>query len=356
MLKKQIYFLVVILLIGFVVGCSSAKDTKKGGSSDLIVYTQKTMNEFFHVALQENAEKAALAAGYKFEAANCNNDTTLQNDQLHNFIAKRPAAIIANAVDSDAFNDATNAAMNAGIPVIMVDNPASTAVVSCTIAFDNYKCGYMAAELLVDALIAKNGSAKGRVVNVYGAMSSECWRLRKEGFDAYIKKHPDIEYIEVPGEGEQSRSQEALTNAIAQYDGDIDAVHSPSDSPALGCCEALKIADMWYPVGNPNHIIFVTCDGGPDAVELLLDGYYDSVVVEDACSYGPMAVEMLVNYIFKGEKVPTSGTFVKEDSYWKSAELTDSDRGPVVMIPPYVLDMTNVEDEGHWGVQALEQR
>lgn len=335
---------------------AGTQDGTEGAAADsgLIVYTQKTMNQYFHVALQQKVEEAVTAAGYQPEVANCNNDSTLQNDQMKNFISKQPKAIIANTVDSDALNDASKAAMDAGIPVVMVDNPASTAVVDCSIKFDNLRCGEMAAERVVKALEEKYGSPKGRVVNVYGAMSSECWRLRKDGFDAVMAKYPDIEKIEVPGEGERSKSQEALTNVIAKYDGEIDAVHCPSDDPGLGCAEAMQIAGLWYPVGDENHVIFVTGDGEPDAVKLLQEGYYDAIIVEDAYAYGPMAVDMLTQYIFKGEPVPTSGTYTNEDFYWKTAEFMEGETGPILQVPPYALDSTNVNEDGHWGVAALK--
>jgi len=357
---------VLILLVAFVMtsmlsACGGSEETDADINGDasgenVIVYTQKTMDQFFHVALEQGVDQAVNEAGYTFESANCNNDSTLQNNQMQNFIAKMPAAIIANAVDSDALNDATKAAKDAGIPVVMVDNPASTAVVDATVAYDNYGCGEMAAQLIVDQLTAKYGSPKGRIVNVYGAMSSECWRLRKEGFDAVLAQYPEIEYVQVPGEGEQTKSQEALTNVIAQYNKEIDAVHCPSDAPGLGCAEALKVAEMWFPVGDKKHIIFVTGDGEPDAVKGLKDGYYDGIVVEDAYAYGPMAVDLLTEYILQGKPVPTSGTYTNEKFYWKTAEFSDSDRGPVLKVPPYILDASNVNQESHWGVQALKAK
>jgi ABC-type sugar transport system substrate-binding protein len=185
-------------------------------------------------------------------------------------------------------------------------------------------------------------------------MSSESWRLRKEGFDACMAENPGIEYVQVPGEGEQTKSQEALSNVIAQLNREVDAVHCPSDAPGLGCAEALKVAEMWYPVGDKRHVIFVTGDGEPDAVKGLMEGYYDGIVVEDAYAYGPMAVDLLVQYIFQGKAIPTSGTYTNENFYWKTAEFSKSDRGPVLMVPPYILDASNVNDQGHWGVMALK--
>lgn len=346
----------MLLLAGVIVACVSPGSSRAGevGASNYIVYTQKTMDQFFHVALEQGVEKAVKKAGYDFEAANSNNDSTLQNNQMRNFIAKLPKAIVANAVDSDALNDVTDQVMAAGIPVIMVDNPASTARVDGTVAYDNYGNGYMAGKLVAEKLKEKFGSVKGRVVNVYGALSSESWRLRKDGFDAAMAEYPEIEYVQVPGEGEQMRSQDALTNVIAQYNKEIDAVTCPSDAPGLGCAEALKVAGMWHKIGEKGHVIFVTGDGEPDAVEGLMAGYYDGIVVEDAYAYGPMAVDLLVNYIFKGQTVPTSGVYTNEDFYWKKAGFSDSERGPVLMVPPYVMDASNMTSDAHWGIQALK--
>ena len=169
-----------------------------------------------------------------------------------------------------------------------------------------------------------------------------------------MKKYPSIEYIQVPGEGDQTKSQDALTNVIAQQNKKIDAVHCPSDAPGLGCAEALKVAKMWHKVGEKNHIIFVTADGEPDAVLGLIGGFYDGIVVEDAYAYGPMAVDLLTKYVLKGLKIPTSGTYINNDFYWKKAEFSDSNRGPVLMVPPYILNASNVKDPGHWGVMALK--
>lgn len=361
MKKRVISIVLAAVMMAATIGCGSAKETSSesaqteaSSDEELIVYTQKTMNQYFHVALQEKVEEAVTGAGYAVEVANCNNDSTLQNDQFRNFISKKPKAIIANAVDSDALNDVTTEAVAAGIPVIMVDNPASTAVVDGSVKFDNFQCGELQAQKIVDALVEKYGTEKGRVVNVYGAMSSECWRLRKDGFESVISQYPEIEYIEVPGEGERTKSQEALTNVIAKYNGEIDAVHCPSDDPGLGCAEALQIAGLWYPVGDENHVIMVTGDGEPDAVQYLIDGYYDAIIVEDAYAYGPIAVDLLEQYIFKGEAIPTSGTYTNENFYWKTAEFIDGETGPVLQVPPYALDASNVNEEGHWGVAALE--
>lgn len=359
-MKKSISILLIMMLVlSMISGCSeksttptkSTSSSTTGNDTGLIVYTQKTLDQYFHVALQKGLEGAVNKTGFKLEVANCNNDSALQNDQMINFLAKNPKAIISNPVDSDSLIDAIAKAKAQGIPVIGVDNPSSSGEVDCTITFDNEKAGFMAGDEIAKRLIAKYGEAKGRVVNVYGAMSSECWRLRKKGFDDAMKKYPKIEYIAVPGEGNHSKSQDAMTNAIAQY-GTVDAVHCPSDAPGLGLVEALKTAGMWKKIGEKGHIIFVTIDGEPSALQNVIDGYYDMSIVEDAMAYGPIAIDLLNKYVFKGNKVPTSGEYINDAFYWKKTQFSKGPTGPYLIVPPYIIDKNNVNDPKHWAMVA----
>ena len=53
-------------------GSGSGSELAAGNASEdsgLIVYTQKTMNQYFHVALQQKVEEAITAAGYQPEVA-----------------------------------------------------------------------------------------------------------------------------------------------------------------------------------------------------------------------------------------------------------------------------------------------
>jgi hypothetical protein len=47
----------------------------------------------------------------------------------------------------------------------------------------------MAAEAIVEQLINRYGEAKGTVFNAYGELTSNAWRLRKEGFESVINQY-----------------------------------------------------------------------------------------------------------------------------------------------------------------------
>jgi len=317
-----------------------------------IVYSNKSLSYYFFVVCQEGVKKSAEGLGYKFDAAIADFDSAKQTSQWMNYIAQKPSAIISDPIDSEGLIDAVNKAADAGIPVGIIDTPTSGGNVAVTVAFDNKIAGEMAAEEIVKRLKEKYGEEKGTVVNIYGAMSSWAWRLRKEGFEEVIKKYPKIQYLDVPGEGDMTKTHDALINTIAKYP-EIDAVHCPSDTPSRGMMEALKQKNMWFKVGEKNHVIFVTIDGEPVANEQLAAGYYDATIAQDAVSYGEIAVELLNKYTFNGEKVPL-GKYTNDKYFWKECEIIDSPSGPYVAIPPYVIDNNNATDPKHWGNVATQ--
>lgn len=321
---------------------------------ELIVYSQKTLDHYFHVALQESVKRAVEEKGYRFEVSVCDFDSARQTNQFLNFVAKNPVAIIANPVDSESLIDAVGIAEANDIPVGVVDNHITGGNIAVTVTFDNYGAGVMAAEEIVKRLEEKYGKAKGVVVNAYGAMSSQAWRLRKEGFEEVMNKYPDIEYVAVPGEGNMATTQNALINAMARYPK-IDAVHCPSDSPGRGLIEALKQSGQWKKVGEEGHVIFVTIDGEPVAVENVKEGYFDASIVQDALAYGPVALEVIEKYVLNGKEVPTTGRYTNDKYYWNIAYFEERETGAYLIIPPYVMDSSNIDDPRHWGTIAVEE-
>lgn len=331
---------------------ASADSAKSGSTEKSIVYSNKSLGYYFFVVCQESVKRTAEAAGFKFDAAIAEFDSAKQTSQFMNFVAQKPAAIVTDPIDSEGLIDAINKADAAGIPVAVIDTPTSGGKVAVTVAFDNKIAGIMAAQEIVKRLKEKYGEEKGLVVNIYGAMSSWAWRLRKEGFEEEIKKHPKITYLDVPGEGDMTKTHDALVNILAKYPN-IDAVHCPSDTPARGMAEALKQKNKWFKSGEKDHVIFVTIDGEPIANQMIAEGYYDASIAQDAVSYGKIAVNLLNKYTFKGEKVPF-GKYADSSYYWKECEIKDSPSGPYVAVPPYVIDSTNANDAKHWGNMAAK--
>lgn len=330
---------------------ATATDDSSAGDKGLIAFANKGLDYYFWTTCQVSTQYEAEKLGYSFEATDAKLDSAKQFDQFVNFINKQPAAIVADSIDSEGLIAAADQAVAAGIPVGIVDTPLTGGDVAITVAFDNYDAGCLAAEACVKYLEEKYGEAKGTVINFYGAMSSEAWRLRKEGMEAtFSEKYPNVTYIDVPAEGEIALTQDALLTQIASGK-QIDVVHTPSDNPSQGLIAALKSENLWVTNEDEKHIGIVTIDGEPLSTKLIPEGYYDYTIAQDGYSYGIIAVDMLDQYSTKGEAVPL-GKYENSDFYWEVCEIIDSASGPYCKVPAYEINKDNASDTRHWGIAA----
>lgn len=316
----------------------------------VIPYSNKSLDYYFFVIQEESVKRAVKAHAGDFQATNANFDNSRQLEQWQSLMLSQPSAIISDPIDSQAIVSAIRRYNRQNIPVGIIDTPADGGDVAITVNFDNFKGGVMAAEEIVQRLIAKHGSPKGTVLNCYGALSSVAWRLRKEGMDSVFKQYPDITYLARPTEGLLENMLSVTRSTLSEYP-DLDAVHAPSDSPSRGIATALQQRGRWKKVGEDGHVIFVNIDGEPVALKWIQEGYMDACVSQDPVAYGEIAVEMLVKHALKGEPVPL-GTYANNKYIWESGEIVNSKTGPALIIAPFMINSDNANDPRHWASVA----
>ena len=338
----------------FLKGAAAAGIALAGGAraalaqaKPFVPYSNKSLDYYFFVAQEEAVKRAVEAQGWEFQAVNANFDNTRQLEQWQNLLLKNPAAIISDPIDSQAIASAIKRYNAKNIPVGIIDTPALDGQVAVTVDFDNYQGGAMAAEQIVKLLTAKHGSAKGTVLNCYGALQSVAWRLRKEGFEATMQKYPDVKLFSRPTEGKIDKMQ-AVTLATLAEVPDLDAVHAPSDTPSRGIVTALQQKNRWKTVGEDGHVIFVNIDGEPIAHQWIREGHMDASVAQDPIAYAEITVEMLAKYAMKQQPVPI-GPYENKKYFWERAVITDSITAPSLIIAPFIIDNSNVDDKRMWG-------
>ncbi len=318
-----------------------------------VPFSNKSLDYYFFATEQEAVKRAVEAKGWAFQALNANFSNTTQLEQWQSLLLKNPAAIIADPIDSQAIVSAIRKYNAKKIPVGIIDTPALGGNVAITVNFDNREGGVMAAKTIVAALKKKYGSPKGTVLNCYGALQSVAWRLRKEGFEATLEQYPEIKLISRPTEGLLKNMLSVTLSTLAEY-ADLDAIHAPSDSPARGIASALQQKGRWKKVGEPGHVIFVTIDGEPAALQWIADGYMDTVVSQDPIAYAQITVEMLDKHAMKGNPVPL-GLYRNNQYFWEQAQITSSASGTSLIIPPFIVDGASVKDKRHWGNIAFNE-
>ena len=316
-----------------------------------IPYSNKSLDYYFFVIQEEAVKRAVQDREWEFQATNASFDNTRQLEQWQSLMLRQPSAIVSDPIDSQAIVSAIRRYNQRDIPVGIIDTPAAPgADVAITVSFDNYIGGQVAAQEIIKRLEEKYGEPRGTVLNCFGALQSVAWRLRKEGMDAEFAKYPNINYLTRPTEGQLDQMLSVTLSTLSEFP-DLDAVHAPSDSPSRGIVTALKQKDRWKKVGEEGHVIFVNIDGEPVALNWIKEGYMDACVSQDPIAYGEIAVEMLTKHSMNGEAVPL-GAYENKDYFWETAEIVNGDTGPTMIIPPFVIDAANADDERHWGYVA----
>ncbi len=356
-MKLHLGLLGIILCI-LLAGCKNVgtRDTVEDSSVDnlekevVISFAHKSVNSYFYTIMNESVKRAVEAKGWIFENSVADYDALRQNQQIVNAIKKSPDAIITTAIDSIAIEEVVNRANEAGVPFCTIDTSAVGGEIAIDVSFDNFKAGEMAAEEIIEGLIEKYGTPKGVVFNAYGELTSNAWRLRKEGFESVIEQYPDIDYIAKSTRGQPGLVKEALLEVLDSGVA-VDAVHASSEHPGRGLVEALQLRGMWYPFWEEAHVILVTIDAEPYFVNLINKGYADSAISQDVIAYGDITIDLLANYVF-GEAEMIVGSYYSENTYWRVSEISLNEDQIKVTIPPYVVDATNSSDHRHWAYKA----
>lgn len=342
-----------LLQAGLALGTAFAFKSAEAAPKPLLVYSNKSLDYYFFVVQQDAVRRAAEAQGWEFASVNANFDNTVQLQQWASLLLRSPAAIVSDPIDSQAIVSAIKRFNFKHIPVGIVDTPATGGNVAITVDFDNHRGGVMAAEQIVTRLKAKNGSPKGKVLNCYGALQSVAWRLRKEGFDAEMAKYPNITVLDRPTEGLLNNMLSVTISTLSEHP-DLDAVHAPSDTPSRGIVTALQQRGHWKRRGEQGHVIFVNVDGEPIALQWIQQGYMDAEISQDPIAYAQITVDMIAKYAMHGQKVPL-GPYENKDYVWEKGVITDSPSGPSLVIPPSIIDETNVTDPRLWGNVAFNK-
>ena len=360
MRKKLIAVVAVALAAMSTAACGSSPAASPAGSagsaaqSGEIWYSTKNSTELVHVAMAEGVTRAATMLGFDGKVVVAEADAAKQNDQMNNLVQNiRPAAIVVNPYDSDSISDVMARANDAEIPIAVIDNKANNAKAGVAVLFDSLKSGQMAGAKAVELLTERYGEPKGVVVNLYGEVVSQVFKERSQGFEAEIKKYPNIELISVLGAPQADKATSALNNVIADLKASnktVDLVNTPTDTATLGVIESLKTNSMWHKAGEDGHVMIISHDGLGDILRLVEEGYVDAEVVIDVYGVGGIATEILQAYPMQGQEVPTSGTFTPKGEYLnKEVTFSSGDSGATVMLDPIVVDAASADNPLIWG-------
>lgn len=274
--------------------------------------SQCNLGEPWRVQMNADLKKAADAhPELRMIIKDAQNDTLKQRAHVEEFVAAKVDLIIISPKEAQPLTPPVAAAMDAGIPVIVLDRRLIGDKYTCFIGADNKKIGQAAGRWIVQKL-----GGKGTIVELKGLMTSTPGQDRNSGFREGIKGS-DLKIIfDVDMKWLEPYARKEMESALSRF-SDISLVYAHNDPGAHGAWLAAKAA------GREKNILFVGIDALPQEGRT----YVKQGVLTASFEYPTGGREAIEN----GLKILNGEKFEKE-----------------IVLPSRVFTAETVDNGGEW--------
>lgn len=243
--------------------------------------------------VQMNADVKAAADKHpnlKMVFKDAQNDTLQQRAHIEEFVSAGVNLIIISPKEAQPLTEPVAKAVEAGIPVIVLDRRLLGDKFTCFIGADNKKIGKAAGQWVVKTL-----GGKGKVMELKGLMTSTPGQDRNSGFREGIAGSGVEVVFEADMKWLEPEARKEMESALARF-SKIDLVYAHNDPGAHGAYLAAKAA------GREKEMLFV----GIDALPQEGVAYVQQGILSASFQYptgGGEAIETALK-VLDGETVP----------------------------------------------------
>ncbi len=239
----------------------------------------------------EVAKKTAEDMGYTANVAAHKGDTNVESQLIDTAITNKSAAIILDPANADGSVGAVKKAVDAGIPVFLVNAEINQEGLAKAQLVSNNAQG---AALGAEQWVADVGEA-GNYVELFGNPADNNAATRSNGYETVITQYPDLVKVgKEVANWDRTQGYQKM-QSLLQANPDIIGVISGNDEMALGAIAALKEA------GKLDQVKVGGFDGSPDAVEAVKAGEMQYTVLQPVAVFSAEAVKQADNFIKTGE-------------------------------------------------------
>ena len=222
-------------------------------------------------------------------------DRDQQIQVVENFMTRRVSAIVLAPLDSKALVRPVHNAVQAKIPVVIMDSDLKSDEYVSFVATDNYKGGQLAGEEM-----GKLVGGKGNVILLRYQVGSASTEAREEGFlNALKTRYPEIKVISSDQHAGATRelAYQASQNVLNRFGREANGVFCPCEPPTIAMTKALR--DLGLAGGKVKMIGF---DAGSQSVLDMKNGDVQGLVVQNPLLMGYLGVMTAAKHL-RGEKV-----------------------------------------------------
>ncbi|MGQ0564970.1 MAG: D-ribose ABC transporter substrate-binding protein [Gemmobacter sp.] len=238
----------------------------------------------------EVAKATAESLGYTANVSAHKGDTNVESTMIDTAITNKSVAIILDPANADGSIGAVKKAVDAGIPVLLVNAEINQeGLAKAQLVSNNAQGAAMGAE----QWIASVGEA-GTYVELFGNPADNNAATRSNGYTTVISQYPDMVQVgKEVADWDRTKGYQKM-QSLLQANPDITGVISGNDEMALGAIAALKEA------GKLGQVKVGGFDGSPDAVAAVKAGEMQYTVLQPVAVFSAEAVRQADSFIKTG--------------------------------------------------------
>ncbi|WP_274627404.1 sugar ABC transporter substrate-binding protein [Arvimicrobium flavum] len=308
-------------------------------SKGTVYYLVPTLLDEFQTGSVSALEMFLKQVGYDMKSLNADNKTDQQQSQMNDVIALKPSAVVLAAVDFNALKPSIEAARAAGIPVVEFDRQITSTPSDFTSVAGTVEIGHVAAEQAEKLLTAKNGSVKGKILQVLGDPGDPYTLDIQKGFEEKMKEYPEVTIISHPAMLWAADAAGTIVNDQLIANPDIDLIFSHAAHLSVAGVASLEAAGK-----KPGDIMMMSSNGAPVGLDLIRKGWLN-VEVEQPLYAQAAAVAMFMDKVVNKQEIK-AGNY---DVLGLPSVVTIEAWGPNIKIPGAAIDKSNVDNPAFWG-------
>jgi ribose transport system substrate-binding protein len=248
-----------------------------------VVFVPGDLKDEFWITMSCGVKEAAknLGAEISIQAPQDGTATT-QKPLVDSIVASHPDVLVISPDDSVAMQIPIQAAAEAGIKVVLVNNTVTDPSFAVSSVLSNDKEGGTDAFKAIQAL----HPAGGKVLVVGTQPGFQNTDDRITGFQEAVKNDPKFSLLGVQYSHNSPQTAAQVVGAALQRDPDIVAVFAVNVNSAEGAATGLQQA------GKAGSVSLIGYDAGPGQIEDLRAGVVQALIAQQPSAIGSKGVEL----------------------------------------------------------------
>jgi erythritol transport system substrate-binding protein len=236
------------------------------------------------------AKATAEAMGYTATVSAHKGDTNAESTMIDTAITNKSVAIILDPANADGSVGAVQKAVDAGIPVFLVNAEINKeGLAKAQLVSNNAQGAAMGAQQWVTSV-----GETGKYAELFGNPADNNAATRSNGYESVLTQYPDlVKAAKEVADWDRTKGHDKMQSML-QANPDIIGVISGNDEMALGAIAALKEA------GKLEGVKVGGFDGSPDAVAAIKAGEMQYTVLQPVAVFSAEAVKQADAFIKNG--------------------------------------------------------